>query len=89
MIGSRQCLPERSGGFAGLVSLPAALALLLGLVGCQSQHHQTLHVVVVPTDRLEWLQREGNDRIQLTPLLQEYQRLHPGVQLQLSVVPEA
>jgi len=89
VFGPRQCLPERSGGFAGLVSLPAALALLLSLASCQRQHHQTLHVVVVPTGRLEWLQREGNDRIQWTPLLQEYQRLHPGVQLQLSVVPES
>jgi len=88
VFGSRRCLPKRSGGFAGLVSLPAALALLLSLVGCQSQR-QTLHVVIVPNSRLEWLQRDGKDRIAWTPLLQEYQRLHPGLQLQVSVVDEA
>jgi len=46
-------------------------------------------VVVVPTGSLEWLQRETKDRIPWTPLLQEYQRLHPGVQLQISVLDEA
>jgi ABC-type glycerol-3-phosphate transport system substrate-binding protein len=46
-------------------------------------------VVVVPTGSLEWLQRDGKDRIPWTPLLQEYQRLHPGVQLQVSVLDEA
>ena len=50
---------------------------------------QTLHVVTVPTGRLEWLQRDDRDRMQWLPLLREFQRLHPGVQLQLSVVPEA
>jgi len=83
--------PHRPGGFADLLSLPAALVLLFSLVGCQFQpflRRQTLHVVVVPTNRLEWLQRDGNDQIQWTPLLREYQRLHPGVQLQMSVVNE-
>jgi hypothetical protein len=46
-------------------------------------------VVTVPTGRLEWLQRDDRDRMQWLPLLREFQRLHPGVQLQLSVVPEA
>ena len=46
-------------------------------------------MVVVPTGSLEWLQRDGKDRIPWTPLLQEYQRLHPGVQLQVSVLDEA
>ena len=46
-------------------------------------------MVVVPTGSLEWLQRETKDRIPWTPLLQEYQRLHPGVQLQISVLDEA
>jgi hypothetical protein len=63
----------------------ALAALLQGCFGVR----QTLHVVVVPTGRLEWLQRDGNDRIPWTPLLQEYQRLHPGVQLQVSVLDEA
>jgi ABC-type glycerol-3-phosphate transport system substrate-binding protein len=60
-------------------------ALLQGCLGPR----QTLHVVIVPTGRLEWLQRDGDDRILWTPLLQQFQRLHPGLQLQLSVVPEA
>jgi hypothetical protein len=60
-------------------------ALLQGCLGPR----QTLHVVIVPTSRLEWLQRDGKDRIPWTPLLQEYQRLHPGVQLQVSVLDEA
>ena len=46
-------------------------------------------MVVVPTGSLEWLQRDGKDRIPWTPLLQEFQRLHPGVQLQVSVLDEA
>ncbi len=63
----------------------ALAALLQGCFGAR----QTLHVVVVPTDSLEWLQRDSKDRIPWTPLLQEYQRLHPGVQLQISVLDEA
>ena len=46
-------------------------------------------MVIVPTGRLEWLQRDANDRLHWTPLLTEYQRLHPEVQLQFSLVPEA
>ena len=68
--------------------LGPVLALAALLQGCLGPR-QTLHVVVVPAGRLEWLQRDGKDRIAWTPLLQEYQRLHPGVQLQLSVVPES
>jgi ABC-type glycerol-3-phosphate transport system substrate-binding protein len=63
------------------------LALAALLQGCLGPR-QTLHVVIVPTSRLEWLQRDGKDRIAWTPLLQEYQRLHPGLQLQVSVVDE-
>jgi len=63
----------------------ALAALLQGCFGAR----QTLHVVVVPTGSLEWLQRDGKDRIPWTPLLQQYQRLHPGVQLQISVLDEA
>ena len=68
--------------------LGPVLALAALLQGCFGAR-QTLHVVVVPTGRLEWLQRDGKDRIPWTPLLQEYQRLHPGVQLQVSVLDEA
>lgn len=67
--------------------LPPLLALAALLQGCLGSR-QTLHVVIVPTGRLEWLQRDENDRVHWTPLLREYQRLHPGVQLQLSVVKE-
>jgi ABC-type glycerol-3-phosphate transport system substrate-binding protein len=65
-----------------LTPLLTLAALLQGCLGSR----QTLHVVIVPTSRLEWLQRDENDRIHWTPLLREYQRLHPGVQLQISVV---
>ena len=68
--------------------LGPVLALAALLQGCLGPR-QTLHVVIVPTSRLEWLQRDGKDRIAWTPLLQEYQRLHPGLQLQVSVVDEA
>jgi len=68
--------------------LGPVLALAALLQGCLGPR-QTLHVVIVPTGRLEWLQRDGKDRIPWTRLIQEYQRLHPGLQLQLSVVPEA
>ncbi len=68
--------------------LGPVLALAALLQGCLGPR-QTLHVVIVPTSRLEWLQRDGKARIPWTPLLQEYQRLHPGLQLQVSVVDEA
>jgi ABC-type glycerol-3-phosphate transport system substrate-binding protein len=68
----------RCGPLVGLVAL---------LQGC-SAVRQTLHVVVVPTSRLEWLQRDDQDRIHWEPLLREFQRLHPDAQLQFSVVPE-
>jgi ABC-type glycerol-3-phosphate transport system substrate-binding protein len=64
------------------------LALAALLQGCPGPR-QTLHMVIVPTSRLEWLQRDGKDRIPWTPLVQDYQRLHPGVQLQISVLDEA
>jgi ABC-type glycerol-3-phosphate transport system substrate-binding protein len=64
------------------------LALAALLQGCQGPR-QTLHVLIVPTRRLEWLQRDGKDQIPWTPLLREYQRLHPGVKLQISVLDEA
>ena len=62
--------------------LGPVLALAALLQGCLGPR-QTLHVVIVPTSRLEWLQRDGKARIPWTPLLQEYQRLHPGLQLQV------
>lgn len=58
------------------------------LQGCLAPR-QTLHVVTVPTSRLEWLQRDDRDRMQWRPLLSEFQRLHPGVELQFTEVPEA
>jgi len=69
-------------------SVVPLLALAALVQGCLAPR-QTLHVVTVPTGRLEWLQRDGRDRMQWLPLLREFQRLHPGVQVQLSVVPEA
>lgn len=63
------------------------LALVALLQGCQNPR-QTLHLVVVPTGKLEWLQQDERDRIDWGPLLREFQRLHPGAQLQISVVPD-
>ena len=77
-VGRRGRLLHCCGPLVGLVAL---------LQGC-SGARQTLHVVVVPTGRLEWLQRDNQDRIHWDPLLREFQRLHPDAQLQFSVVPE-
>ena len=68
-----------------LLGFPLALAALLQ--GCQTPR-QTLHLVLVPTGKLEWLQEDERDRIDWGPLLREFQRLHPGAQLQISVVPD-
>jgi ABC-type glycerol-3-phosphate transport system substrate-binding protein len=74
--------------FPGLRRVGPLLAVAALLQGCPAPR-QTLHVVVVPTGRFEWLQRDDRDRLQWLPLLNQFQRIHPGVQLQLSVVPEA
>lgn len=65
--------------------LGPSLALAALLQGCLSSR-PTLHLVIVPTGRLEWLQQDERDRINWSPLLREFQRLHPGAKLQISVV---
>lgn len=74
----------------------AALGVLslLGLValpGCQLVRpvtHNTLHIVVVPTDKGS-MQADPEAHIELAaPLLDAFRRLHPGVNFRLKVVQE-
>ncbi len=85
---TRPVLRRSWGRCPGLRRVGPLLAVAALLQGCPAPR-QTLHVVVVPTGRFEWLQRDDRDRLQWLPLLNQFQRIHPGVQLQLSVVPEA
>jgi len=74
----------------------AALGLLsvLGLVasaGCQlvrPLEHNTLHIVVVPSDKGS-MQADPEAHIELAgPVLEAFRRLHPGVHFRLQVVQE-
>lgn len=68
-----------------MISLLALLALLPGCRG----HRQSLHVLVVPTDRMEWLREAFRDQRDWEPLRQEFQRIHPNVDLQITLGSES
>ncbi len=70
-------------------AIATAAALLLPLQGCVGQRlapRPTLHVVVVPTDQLEWM---GGDYIRdgraIEPLLRAFRRLQPDVAIEISL----
>jgi len=64
------------GGCSGLSELP-------GLRG------EVLHVMVVPTPALEWLERPGTQPEAWRRLERAFRDVHPDVRLRMSVVPEA
>lgn len=71
----------------------AALALLALSPGCAGSHwgaRQTLHVVVVPTERMEWLRNDYlRDSQALEPLLSAFRRLQPNVDIQITLESQA
>jgi hypothetical protein len=70
--------------------LAASLLAVVGLLqGCRSpllQPRQTLHVVVVPTETMDWLGDVDPDHRLRKPLFDAFHRLHPGVSVDLSLV---
>lgn len=74
----------------GLVPLLLIL-LLAGLVGWLSLPlltGETLYVMLVTQRRLDWLRRQDIQHRSWQPLLDEFQRLHPNVQVSLYTVEE-
>lgn len=71
--------------------LPLVLLALLALQGCNPLpwiDGQTLYIMVVTQQRLDWLRRDAiKDRL-WGPLLEEFHRLHPNVRLTLYTVNE-
>ena len=73
--------------------LALPLALLLG--GCDGAgplarlRRDVLHVVIVPTPGLEWLEPPGSLPQSWWRLQRAFRELHPDVRLRVSVVPEA
>ena len=65
----------------------ALLALVPLLASCQGPR-QSLHVLVVPTHRMEWLRDDYHDQRDWVPLRREFQRIHPEVDLNITVAPE-
>lgn len=71
--------------------LPALLLPLLALQGCTLPlflDHQTLQVVVVPVDGLEWMGRDYAGMAQWDTLLSAFRRLQPGVRVEISLLDE-
>ena len=93
-LGSRRSphlTPLRRRGLRALLRAvaPAALFLLLPLQGCSSlqplQSRQTLHVLVVPTEQMEWMQKDLIEARQtMAPLLKAFRRLQPEVGIEVS-----
>lgn len=72
------------------VAGPASLVLLLlPLQGCGAlpglRPVQTLHVLVVPTDRVEWMRNDIRENQALQALVAAFRRLRPNVSVQISV----
>lgn len=69
-----------------LATLLPLLALLTGCAGGRVAPRQSLHVLVVPTERLDWMRREYvQDGRLLEPLLSAFRRLQPNVAVQISI----
>lgn len=64
------------------------LALLPLLSSCQG-HRQSLHVLVVPIARMEWLRDDYRNEQEWEPLRREFRKIHPEVDLQISVGSES
>lgn len=67
------------------------VGLLAGLSGCASLNQlrqQTLHVVLVPTARMEWLHHDFRDQQVWQPLLDHFSKIYPNVDVQISIQPE-
>jgi len=69
----------------GLLTL---LALLQGCVGSDFGPRQTLHVLMVPTERIDWMRRDFRDNEALRTLLAAFQRLRPDVSVEISIEPQ-
>lgn len=84
----RRTVDDRPRRRTTILVLPALLALL---PGCSSsalfKPRQTLHVVLVPEDGLEWLRKDYlRDSKGLEPLLWAFRRLQPRVDVQISLL---
>ena len=69
----------------------ASLLSLTGLQGCTGEllpPRQSLHVLVVTNDENAWLTKEIRASEYWDSLLRAFQRLHPGVAVEISVQPE-
>lgn len=79
----------RSRRCALLLSLATLLPLSGVLQGCSGHRltpRQTLHVLMVPTERLDWKHNEYIQEGQLMePLLSAFRRLQPNVAVQISI----
>ena len=69
-------------------ALLAVVALVPMLQGCTGRT-RTLHVVVVPLARMQWLRATFRDRREWQPLLQQFHALYPRVAVDITEVEEA
>ncbi|MFO0017758.1 MAG: extracellular solute-binding protein [Synechococcaceae cyanobacterium] len=71
-----------------MLLLAGLLPALSGCAGLNPLGQQTLHVVLVPTARVEWLQHDYRDQQAWQPLLEQFRQIYPKVDVQISVQPE-
>lgn len=71
-----------------LLALLGAVAMVSGCGAGTLLPRQTLHVRLVPSDNLAWLQDDYRHSQTWDPLLQAFRRLHPDVDVQISMAAE-
>lgn len=71
-----------------LASLLTLVPLLQACSPWRLGSRQILHVMVVTNDDAAWLQRDFRDSRLWEPLLGAFRRLHPGVEVELTLQPE-
>ncbi|MFN5193055.1 MAG: hypothetical protein ACK5E6_01330, partial [Cyanobacteriota bacterium] len=72
-----------------LLALLGAVAMVGGCGAGTLLPRQTLHVRLVPSDNLAWLQDDYRHSQTWDPLLQAFRRLHPDVDVQISMAAES
>ena len=84
----RAAVPVRRRAAWAAAALLPLLALLQGCVGWRVGPRQTLHVLMVPTERIDWMRHDYLENEAMRTLLKAFQRVRPDVAVEISLEPQ-